>query len=244
MDNTALKGVEAEDTKYMVRRELRSPPSAAIAGILFSLLSTASMLLIASVDSPTDFSRDWLETWFNTTALGVGLVSFAGIAFLWFTGVIRDLVGDREDKLFSTAFLGSGIIYVVTIFVWAASFGAIFRIYGAATAALLADNDVFIFGFAFMDEILGNYALRVAGVYMASIGSLWTRTRTAPRWLIIITYIVALGFLLLASRIREAQFIFPAWVFLVSVYILIMNYHRTHDQEGEDKRYHPGVRSP
>ena len=128
MDTTALKGIEAEDTKYMVRRELRSPPSAAIAGILFSLLSTASMLLIASVDSPTDFSRDWLETWFNTTALGVGLVSFAGIAFLWFTGVIRDLVGDREDKLFSTAFLGSGIIYVVTIFVWAASFGAIFRI--------------------------------------------------------------------------------------------------------------------
>jgi len=226
----------AEKTRQMVRRELRSPPSAAIAGILFALLSATSMILIGSIDSPTDFTRDWLETWFNTTALAVGLVPFAGIAFLWFTGVIRDLVGDREDKLFSTVFLGSGIIWVATMFVWAASFGAIFRIYGAATAALLADNDVFIFGFAFMDEILGNYALRVAGVYMASIGSLWTRTGTAPRWLTIVTYIVALGFLFFAGLIREAQFVFPAWVFLVSVYILIMNYRRTRDRKGEEEQ--------
>ena len=226
----------AERTEYVVRRELRSPRSAAIAGILFSALTTASMVLIGSVDSPTDFSSDWLETWFSTTSLAVGLVSFAGIAFLWFTGIIRDLVGDREDKLFSTVFLGSGIIFVVTMFVWAASFGAIFRIYGAAASALLADNDVFIFGFAFMDEILGNYALRVAGIYMASIGSLWMRTRTAPRWLVIVTYIVALGFLFLASTIREAVFVFPAWVFVVSVYILVVNYRRTRDQEGEDER--------
>jgi hypothetical protein len=236
MDNAALKGIAAEETRYMVRRELRSPPSAAIAGILFSLLSTASMALISSVDSPSDFSADWLETWFNTTALAVGLLSFAGIAFLWFTGVIRDLVGDREDKLFSTVFLGSGIIFVVTMFVWAASFGAIFRIYSAATDSLLADNDVFVFGIALMDEILGNYALRVAGIYMASIGSLWMRTRTAPRWLVIVTYIVALGFLFLANTIREAQFVFPAWVFVVSIYILAMNYRRSHDQEGEDER--------
>jgi len=220
----------------MVRRELRSPPSAAIAGILYSLFSMTSMILISSVDSPADLGEEWLETWFNTTALAAGLVPFAGIAFLWFTGVIRDLVGDREDRLFSTVFLGSGIIFVVTTFVWAASFGAIFRIHAAATATLLADNDVFIFGFAFMDEILGNYALRVAGVYMASIGSLWTRTRTAPRWLIIVTYVVALGFLFFVGTIREAQFIFPAWVFLVSVYILIMNYRRTHDREGQEER--------
>ena len=235
MDDRALKGIVSEETRYMVRRELRSPPSAAIAGILFSLLSTASMIMISSVDSPTDFSADWLETWFSTTALAVGLVSFAGIAFLWFTGVIRDLVGDREDKFFSTVFFGSGIIFVVTMFVWAASFGAIFRIYGAATAALLTDNDVFIFGFAFMEEILGNYALRVAGVYTASIGSLWIRTGTAPLWLIIVTYIVALGFLFFPSTMREGRFIFPAWVFVVSIYILVMNYRRTHDQEGEDK---------
>jgi hypothetical protein len=54
-----------------------------------------------------------------------------------------------------------------------------------------------------------------------------------PRWLTIITYGLALGFLFFANAIREARFAFPGWVLLVSVYILIMNYRRTHDQEGE-----------
>ena len=194
------------------------------------------MILISSVESPDDFNRDWVLTWFNTTSLAIGLVPFAGIAFLWFTGVIRDRLGAREDKLFSTVFFGSGITYVVTIFIWAASFGAVYRIFAIETSTLVADYDVFIFGFAFMDEILGNYALRVAGVYMLSIGSLWTRAGVMPRWLTIITYIVALGFLLFAGRVRVAQFGFPGWVFVVSVYILVLNYRmdteRSVGQEG------------
>jgi hypothetical protein len=98
----------------------------------------------------------------------------------------------------------------------------------------LAGNDIYVFGFVLMNEIIGNYALRIAGVYMTAIGTLWTKTRVMPRWLIIITYILALGFLVAAERVREARFIFPAWVLVVSVYILILNYRRTHDQEVED----------
>ena len=74
-----------------------------------------------------------------------------------------------------------------------------------------------------MNEILGNYILRIAGVYMFSIGTIWTRTQVMPRWLTITTYIVALFFLLFASSIREARFIFPGWVLLTSFYILITN---------------------
>jgi hypothetical protein len=69
---------------------------------------------------------------------------------------------------------------------------------------------------------------------MTGIGTLWTRTGIMPRWMIIITYILALGFLVAAERIREARFIFPAWVLVVSVYILILNYRRSHNQEGPD----------
>ena len=84
-----------------------------------------------------------------------------------------------------------------------------------------------------MNEILGSYTLRMAGVYMLSIGTLWTRTGVMPRWLSIITYVVALGFIVFAGTIREARFIFPAWVFLVSVYILVLNYRFTQTQEPE-----------
>lgn len=213
-----------EEESSLLRQKNISPRSAAIAGIIFSLLVTTSILLISSIESPEDFNKDWVLTWFNTASVAIGLVPFAGIAFLWFTGVIRDRLGSREDKLFATVFFGSGIIYIMTMFMWAASFGAIYRIFAVKTNTLVANYDVFIFGFAFMDEILSNFALRMAGVYMLSIGSLWTRAGVMPRWLTIITYIVALGFLFFAGIVREALFGFPVWVFLVSVYILISNY--------------------
>jgi hypothetical protein len=224
-----------EKTEYLVRRELRSPRSAAIAGIVYSLLMTIGMALAYSVVNakPEDITRDWLQTWSGTASLALTLVPFAGIAFLWFTGVIRDRLGDHEDRFFATIFLGSGIITVVLFFIWAAILGTIMST-TALAAVGLADDDIYIFGFALMNQIIGNYALRMAGVYMTAIGTLWARSGVMPRWLIIVTYILALGFLLAAGWAREARFIFPAWVFVVSVYILVLNYRRTHDQEGKD----------
>jgi len=54
-------------------------------------------------------------------------------------------------------------------------------------------------------------------------------------WLTVITYIVALGFLFFAGQIREARYIFPGWVLLISVYILVLNYRRTHHPESKDE---------
>jgi hypothetical protein len=226
----------AEETERLIRREVRSPRSAAMAGILFSILIMTSMILLYNsvTASPADIGSEWLETWSGAATVVLVLVPFAGIAFLWFTGVIRDLLGDREDRFFATIFFGSGIILVVMMFTWAAAFGAIFGTYAVA-ADVLVDNDIYIYGSVLMNQIIGNYFLRMAAVYMLSIGSLWIRTDAVPRWLVIVTYVVAVGFLVAAERIREARFIFPAWVFLVSVYILILNYRRTQNQEGEDE---------
>ncbi len=223
----------AEESISLVRRRVRSPRSAAIAGILFALMRIISLLLISNVSGPTEFSLEWLEYLTGNSSLVVLLVVFSGIAFLWFTGVIRDLVGEREDHFFATIFLGSGIIYVALGFVWAAIFGAILGIY-STLPNLLADNDIYIFGFAIMNEIGNNYVLRMAGVYMTSINTLWARAEVMPRWLIIITYIVAFGFLFFAERLLLARYLFPVWVLIISVYILILNYRRTHDQEGDN----------
>ncbi len=134
---------------------------------------------------------------------------FAGIAFLWFTGVIRDRLGDVEDRFFATLFFGSGLMGTVLLFVWAAVFGAMT---GTTTLAAvgLADDDMYVFGFAVMNQIMGNYALRLAGAYMTAIGTVWTKTGTMPRWLAIVTFALALGFLLFAQRIRQARYIFPS----------------------------------
>ena len=111
---------------------------------------------------------------------------------------------------------------MVLLFIYAATTGAVFGSFSLA-ADLLTDNDIFVFGFMFMNEILGNYILRIAGVYMFSIGTIWTRATVMPRWLTVTTYIVALFFLIFAGSIRETRFIFPGWVLLTSIYILITN---------------------
>jgi hypothetical protein len=186
------------------------------------------MLLVRGMiaDVPADMSQEWLESWSDRASTAVTMVPFAGIAFLWFTGVIRDHLGESEDRFLSTVFLSSGIISVALMYFWGAIIGALFGTC-AASEALAVDNDVVVFGFALTNQIIGNYALRMSGVYMMSIGSIWTRTGAMPRWLSIVTFVVALGFLLFAGKIRDARFIFPVWVFVVSIYILIVNYRRT-----------------
>mgnify|MGYP001813778301 CR=1 FL=1 len=228
--------IESEGVQKRVRRQVRSPRSAALAGILFSLLMAASMILLRSgaIVDTAEIGTEWLESRSAAASVVLVLVPFAGIAFLWFTGVMRDLLGDREDKFFATVFLGSGIILVVMMFVWAAAYGAIFGTY-KAIADVLTDLDVFVYAISFTNQIISNYFLRMAGVYMLSTGSLWTRTRAVPRWLSIITFIVALSFLLFAGALRLARFIFPAWVLLVSVYILILNYRYTQELEGDEE---------
>ena len=219
----------AEEEIRLIRRQIRSPRSAAVAGIIFSILMIAGMILMYNAvrTIPDDINREWLETWSGTASVVTMMTPFAGIAFLWFTGVIRDGLGDREDHFFATIYFGSSIIIVVMIFIWSATAGAIFGSLSAPSYQLVND-DFIIFGFKFMDEILGNYALRMAGVYMLSIGSAWTRSGVMPRWLSIVTFVVALSFLLFAGRVKETRFIFPAWVFVVSVYILVVNYRKSY----------------
>ena len=228
--------IESERAQKIVRREVRSPRSAALAGILFSLLFIASMILLRTgvIVDPAEFGTEWLETRSAAASVVLVLVPFAGIAFLWFTGVMRDLLGDREDKFFATVFLGSGILLVAMMFVWAAAYGAMFGTY-QAIADVLTDLDLFVYALTFSNQILANYFLRMAGVYMLSTASLWTRTKAVPRWLSIVTFIVALSFLLFAGALRWARFIFPAWVLLVSVYILILNYRYTQELEGNEE---------
>jgi hypothetical protein len=219
----------------LVRREIRSPRSAAFAGIGYSILMITGMIITTTIARVRleDITLELIESWSRKASLVIILVPFAGIAFLWFTGVIRDLLGEREDRFFATLFLSSGIIQVVLLFLWGAIFGAV-MIARTMTTIGLIDNGIYIFSFALMNEIIGNYALRMAGVYMTAINSLWSKTGLMPRWMTITTYILALGFLVAAERIREARFLFPIWVFVVSVYILILNFRRTHDQASED----------
>ena len=55
----------------------------------------------------------WLtdSTGRNAVRLALNLVPFAGIACLWFMGLLRNRVGTLEDQFFATVFLGSGLLF-------------------------------------------------------------------------------------------------------------------------------------
>ncbi len=63
----------------------------------------------------------------------------------------------------------------------------------------------------------------MAGVFMISLGTMWVRTRVMPRWLVLLTYALALGLLVSISSNLWMTLIFPGWVSVVSMYILISN---------------------
>ena len=112
--------------EYLLRANLRTPKAAAIAGMLFSfLLMAAFSLLRISVPADPQEPGSWLRTNSSTIALAINLVPFAGIAFLWFIGVLRDRLGQLEDRFFATVFFGSGLLFLGMLFTAAATIGAI-----------------------------------------------------------------------------------------------------------------------
>lgn len=56
-----------------------------------------------------------------------------------------------------------------------------------------------------------------------------------PSYPTIVTFVVGVGFLLFGGIPREARFLFPAWVLLLSVYILVMSFRLTCEQQGEEE---------
>jgi len=218
----------------LVQRKVRSPRSAAISGILCSLLIVTVIIVLrgGAIVDPAEIDRDWLEARSATASWILVLIPFAGLSFLWFTGVMRDLLGELEDKFLSTVFLGSGIIMVVMMFVWAATYGAIFSTYKLVGDGL-TDLNVFIYVTAFHNELIGNYLLRMGAVYMLSSSMLWIRTKVVPRWLCIVTIIVGVAFLVFAKELVWARFLGPAWGLMVSIFILISNFRPKQQREGD-----------
>jgi hypothetical protein len=80
-----------EQKAHISYRRLRTPRAAAIAGIIFALLYSAGYILIQiSIPAISTDTGDLLENQVEMISLGLSFLPFAGIAFLWFLGVIRD----------------------------------------------------------------------------------------------------------------------------------------------------------
>jgi len=210
--------MEQEGT--LTRARLKTPRAAAVAGIVFSFLLIISLVLIRmSVPADPQDAGKWLSGSWKTVNLALNLLPFAGIAFLWFIGVLRDRMGAYEDRFFATVFLGSGLLYLAMLFASSAVAGSILRVYGA-TPGKVMESGIYAFGRAVTYQIMNVYAVKMAGVFMISTCTLSIRTGIFPRWMAFFGYALALLLLLSTGYFYWVPLVFPLWVLVVSCYIL------------------------
>lgn len=212
-----------ERSRPLTHEEMKTPRAAAIAGILFAVLLTSTLVLLRiSIPPLSPGKQDWSAIDAGTVKLALNLVPFAGIAFLWFIGVVRDRLGAYEDRFFATVFFGSGILFLAMFFVAAAVAGAM--ILGlAAEPRLMVESGAYLFGRALSAQIMNVFALKMAGVFMISTATLAIRTRILPRWITFPGYVLAAALLVSGRFMDWLSLAFPLWVFLLSGYILIEN---------------------
>ncbi|MGW5255578.1 hypothetical protein ACWERW_21590, partial [Streptomyces sp. NPDC004012] len=201
---------------------LQTPRAAGLAGVVFAVLLTAMIVLIRlgipeGADAPApEASADPVRL--NSVRAALALVPFAGIFFLWFVGVVRTHIGAAEDKFLATVFLGSGLIFVATLFEAAAAAAAVLDTTSPSRGA--PGGPTWAYGRHFAYTLMIDYAMRMAAVCTCSLSAIAYRIGVLPRRLALLGFLTVLTLLFVATAVPWSELVFPAWALLVSVHIL------------------------
>ncbi|MFE2480047.1 hypothetical protein [Streptomyces sp. NPDC001194] len=193
------------------QQALSTPKAAGLAGVVFAVLLATAMVLARIALPEGGGGEDLKVAQGERGALQTAteLVPFAGIAFLWFMGALREHTGEAEDRFIATVFLGSGLVFVACLF------GAV-----AAAGTVLDAEDPTGFGRHFAYTLLTTYGMRMAAVFVLATSTLGRKLRVLPRPLVAIGTVTGLLLLVVGSSVPYCELVFPAWALLISLYIL------------------------
>jgi hypothetical protein len=206
------------------RTAVRTIEAAAFAGIGFAVLYAPAVLLLGRQPDLTSNDEE-LRRWFDGAEadgvlVGLYLVPFSSILFLWFLAVVRRRIGDREDRFVATVFYASGILFVALTMAastaLAAGSVAVQRL--GAPAADTAALGLFI---GLGQSLLLVDAVRMAAVFLISTSTLGLRTTALPTWLCAVGYLAALVLLVNPTLIEALALVVPVWVALASATLLV-----------------------
>jgi hypothetical protein len=224
-------GNVVEQAHSRLEDDVRTPRAAAVAGIAFSVLLIVVFALLDFSTPGAERSADWYTESSHRGAIRATLVlmPIVGIAFLWFIGVIRSLLGEREDKLFATVFLGSGLLFVAMLFIATALTGGLVA---SVTGDRPISSDLVRLASGINAVLIGTLAIKMAAIFTLSVSNLGRRTDLLPRWLV--WWGLATGLVLLLSPIRSiwVAILFPIWVLTFSTRILVASFRPTSPNTG------------
>lgn len=194
--------------------------------MVYSVLAVAGLVLLSRLPD-LDMSDEEMTRWFDDSGrraevmIGLNLVSISAIAFLWFVAVIRRRLGDREDRFFGTVFFGSSIAYVGVWLVAAAVVAGpvvVVTIFDDASVSAESESLAVGIGAALMLVV----APRLQAVFVITVSNVILRSGFLPRWLAYVGFATGFVMMVMPFVSQPIGLAFPAWVFLVSVVILVI----------------------
>lgn len=222
----------ASDRESETVKPERSPRRSALLtawlGIVQAILLLASAWLLSLIPGPKSSDEEFLEFYASDTRrlvvlLGIYLMPFAAIAFLWFAVALRVWVAQTstrpQDALLSNVQLVSAILFVA-LFLSSAAASTVL-----AVTVELADTPIEPttarqfpqFGTA----LLLVFAMRMAAMFIFTTSGLARVHARLPRWFVWSGYVVGLFLLLSASLNPTLVIVFPVWVLALSVILLL-----------------------
>ena len=142
--------------------------------------------------------------------------------------VLRDRIGEHEDRFFATVFLGSGILFVGVLFPAAAVAGALIA---NTSSSGPPGADTLALGRSITSLLLNVYSMRMAAVFTLTTVTIARRTKIVSRWHTAAGLATALV-LLVGVGITWLELLFPAWILALSVDILTSSLRRSAGTEG------------
>lgn len=205
-------------------RSLTHPRNVALSGVIFAVLFLTSLFIIRSaIPADPNDPGVWLvnsnsKAWVQ---FALQLLPFTGIAFLWFMGVLRDHIGELEDRFFATVFLGSGFLFVGMLFTCAACSQGLMEVFGERSGSL-NESETYLVGRRVVYSLLTAYALKMAAAFMSVASVIGEKTDVLPLWLTRLGTLFAVMILLFVGSFSWLSLLFPSWVLIVSTWILAM----------------------
>ncbi|TDD64939.1 hypothetical protein E1262_26650 [Jiangella aurantiaca] len=196
-------------------------------GAAHAVLLLLSYALLSGVPEP-DSSDAEIVAFYSSSdrrllvLVGLYLMPFAGIAFLWFIVALRTWIAHsvaRENALISNVQLVSGIVFIALFFAGAGATATL------ATSVEFADaqiDPVTARQFPqYGNSLLFVFAMRMAAMFVITTSKIGRSAGILPRWFTWTGFGVGLFLLLSVSFYPALVVVFPVWLLMLSGLLLL-----------------------
>jgi hypothetical protein len=220
-------GLDPDDREALLRKIRQLANLLALLGVAFSILFAVGIWLLHLHPPPGAPAADLMEFYASESRMrpvligGIYVLPLAGVAFLWFMGLLRTWLHSRASRvseLFSTVQILAAAIFVALVLMAA----------GAGTAGIMSQSvgagvvsvDAARLFPSFSRTLLLIFALRMAAIVVMTSAAVGHQALLFPRWFRVISTVIAVLLFITATLSEWLLLLFPVWVLMLAGLIL------------------------